>query len=107
MATMTIAEALGHAAGFPLTPGRTAIICAGRDLVPEEDYTLSKRRSFELAVADAFRLAVTMPDVTEGGVSIKMPDEKTLVAAANGIYSRWGEPLLRASSEATVRPIEL
>lgn len=104
---MTVEEAITNTVGFRVRSATIQVICAKRGLRPNDTFDANTSvRSFDLATADAVKLALTMPNVSEGGVSISMPDKDKLLAFANSIYSQYGEPIV-TSQAATVKPIDL
>ena len=104
---MTISEAISSVLGFKVKAMTIQVICAKRGLNPSDTFDANTSvKAFDLATADAVKMGLTMPNVTEGGVSISMPDKDKMLAYANTIYAQYGEPML-CSQVATVKPIDL
>ena len=104
---MTIAKAISSEVGFRLTDETIEVICIKRGLTPTHEFNRSvDMRAFNLCVADTIKHALTMPNVSEGGVSISMPDRDKMVGVVNSIYSRYDEPLFQ-TQPAIVKPIDL
>lgn len=59
-------------------------------------------KAFVLCEADMMKYLATVPNVSEGDVSISMGDRDILVNTANSIYARYGEPLIGVSLQPTV-----
>ncbi len=103
---MTVLEAVKCSVGFPISNNNVEMLCIRRGVELEDDFTSeTDRKSFDLVVADCIKLGLTTPNVSEGGVSISMPDRNSLIQFANGIYSRYGEALIQ-SEYAIVKALE-
>ena len=98
--------ALLNAFSFPMSKEQAEVIAIerGLDAGAEFDVEIGRSSAFMLSKADMIRNIVTMPNVSEGGVSISISDRKTLIGLANGIYSKYGEPLIK-DENPTVTPI--
>ena len=103
---MNVREALKNSVSFPLAPGQVEVIAVKRGLNLDADFTSSvaKSESYELTYADALKLMVTQPNVSEGGVSISVSDKKSLISIANSIYRKYGESVIQEARPA-VYPI--
>ena len=104
---MDVKTALMNTVTFPLTSTQAEVIAVERGLELDADFTaeVGKSPGFCLAKADMIRVFITSPNVSEGGVSISISDRKTLIGIANGIYSRYGEPLIQ-EEHPKVTPID-
>lgn len=93
---MKIVTALLNSLSFPLTIPQVEVIAVSRELDLESEYTteVAKSREFLLSKADAMKLMILAPNVSEGGVSISYSDRKLMMSLANAIYSKYGEPLI-------------
>lgn len=93
---MKIITALLNSLSFPLTQPQAEVIATSRGLDLQAEFTPQDATSkeFQLSKADAFRLAIVSPNVSEGGVSISYSDRKWMMSLANAIYSKYGEPLI-------------
>ena len=89
-----------------MSVGQVEVIATERnlDLSAAFDQNVAKSPAFQLSKADMIRNIITMPNVSEGGVSISITDRRTLIGLANGIYSKYGEPLIKEENP-TVTPI--
>lgn len=94
---MDVRAALTNMASFPLTSGQAEVIAIRRGLPLDEEFSteVANSKAFELTYADILKMTVTAPNVSEGGVSISIADRNSLIAIANGIYSKWGEALIQ------------
>ena len=90
---MTIAEALKSSVGYPLNESSIEKACIDRGLNMNDDYT-GATENIELARADLLVLSVTTPSISEGGFSISFSEKKEMMAIANRIYSKYGEPVV-------------
>lgn len=68
----------------------------GLNLADEFSASVAKSMEFNLCKADLIRLIVTMPNISEGGVSISFSDRNAMIGIANNIYSKYNEPLIAA-----------
>jgi len=103
---MDVKTALLNTVSFPLSATQAEVIAVERELDLTAEFTKEIGRSpkFQLAKADMIRNIITSPNVSEGGVSISLADRKTLIGIANGIYGKYGEPLIK-EQHPTVTPI--
>ena len=94
---MIISTALLNSLPYPLTPEQIEVIATQRGLDLSATFTRDVSRSpeYQLSQADAIRLMITAPNVSEGGVSISFSDRKFMMSLANAIYSKYGEPLIK------------
>lgn len=97
---MKTVTALLNSLSFPLTLPQVEVIAVGRGLDLEGEFTpqVAKSKAFLLSKADAMKLAILAPNVSEGGVSISYSDRKLMMSLANAIYSKFGEPLITESN---------
>lgn len=104
---MTIREALRNSFPFVVSEGAVNMISVSRmlDLDGDFDASVASSRAFELAKADIIKSTVMTPNVSEGGVSISYSDRQTMIAIANEIYGRYGEPIC-GQATATVRALD-
>lgn len=104
---MDVKTALLLSVSFPLAESQAEVMAVRRGLDFNELFTKEVANSpeYELTYADSLRLLVTQPNVSEGGVSVSVSDKETLIAIANSIYRKHGEPLIREQNP-TVEPIE-
>lgn len=92
---MTIREALRNSFPFAISNGQIELILATRCLSADDEFysSVATSREFELAKADIIKMAIMSPNVSEGGVSISFADRSAMIAVANEIYQRYGEPI--------------
>ena len=104
---MLVKDAIQAEVAYPLTYNQICVTAMKRGLAPEAqfDNSVAVSKSYELTYADCLRIVITHPNVSEGGVSISLPDRKTLMAIANGIYRKYDEPLILEERPA-VYPID-
>lgn len=93
---MTIKDALFNSVSFSVSTKQAEVIAITRGLNVEDMFTpsVAQSREFLLSKADIIRLAITQPNVSEGGVSISFSDRKAMLSIANSIYAKYGEPLV-------------
>lgn len=96
---MLVITALLNSLSFPLTQPQAEVIATSRglDLGAEYSTEIAKDKSFLLSKADAIKLAILSPNISEGGVSISYSDRKLLMSLANAIYAKFEEPLISES----------
>lgn len=104
---MTIREALRSSFPFSVNNAQLDVIAISRCLVLDDafDPFVSNSKSFELAKADIIRTLAMSPNVSEGGVSISFGDRVDMIAYANSIYGKYGEPLFGRETP-TVKPLD-
>lgn len=104
---MTIREALRNSFPFPVKDGQLEVIAISRGLVLDGEFDpfIATSKPFGLAKADVIKTIVMAPNVSEGGVSISFNDKSSLISIANGIYGKYGEPLLGLEAP-TVIPLD-
>lgn len=104
---MTIREALRSSFPFAVSDRQLDVISISRGLVLDEffDPFVASSKPFELCKADVIRTVVMTPNVSEGGVSISFSDKSDMIAIANSIYGKYGEPLLGRETP-TVKPLD-
>lgn len=104
---MTVREALRSSFPFSIKDSQLEVISISRGIVLEEDFDpfVALSKPFELAKADVVKMVVMTPNVSEGGVSISFNDKASLISIANGIYGKYGEPLLGLETP-TVKPLD-
>lgn len=104
---MTVREALRNSFPFAVKDSLLDVIAISRGVVldNELDPFVATSKPFELAYADVIKSAVMTPNVSEGGVSISFSDKSDMISIANGIYGKYGEPLLRLETP-TVKPLD-
>ncbi len=96
---MTFLEAIKGKLSYPLSDNAFILALTDRGLTYTDTY--AKGESFDLAYADTIFTLITSPNVTEGGYSISLSDKKTLLDLANGIYTKYGEPISSLKKTAT------
>ena len=104
---MTIREALRSCFPFSVSNTQLDVIAISRGIDIEDvfDSYVAQSKPFELAKADVVRCAVMSPNVSEGGVSISFGDKVDMIAIANRIYEKYGEPLLGRETPS-VKPLD-
>lgn len=104
---MTIREALRNSFPFAVNDSQLDMIAISRGLVIDDvfDPFVASSKPFDLAKADMIKTMVMTPNISEGGVSISYNDKASMIAIANGIYGKYGEPLL-GHATATVEPLD-
>lgn len=85
---MKIKDALIAKLPIRLRDDTIKVIMSERDLscIDDFDKAVADSKQFKGAFADCLTQLVLMPDVTEGGVSIKYSQRKELINLANSIY---------------------
>jgi hypothetical protein len=96
---MTYLEAIKGKLSYPLSDNAFILALTDRGLTYTDTY--AKGQAFELAYADTVITLVTSPNVSEGGYSINQSDKKTLLELANGIFTKYGEPISSLKKTAT------
>lgn len=96
---MTNLEAIKGKLNYPLTDNAFKLALADRDLTDMATY--AKCQAFDLAYADLIVMLITSPNVTEGGYSVSQSDKEMLLNLANGIYTKYGEPVSSLKKTAT------
>lgn len=105
---MTIAEAIKQTIWLNADDAKVDMVCVKRGLSPDGEFNSeTDRKVFDLCTADMAILALTAPNVSEGGVSISMPNRDNLLAFANSIYSKYGEGTVDTAGTPTVKRIDL
>lgn len=104
---MTVREALRNCFPFAVNNGQLDVIAISRGLVLDEmfDPFVASSKPFDLAKADVIKTIVMTPNISEGGVSISFSDKTSMISIANGIYGKYGEPLLGLETP-TVKPLD-
>lgn len=104
---MTVREALRNSFPFAVKDSLLDVVAISRGLYIDDDFDQSIATSslFNLAKADVIKTIVMTPNVSEGGVSISFNDRANMISIANGIYGKYGEPLLGLETP-TVKPLD-
>ena len=108
---MTVAESLRASVRFGVPEDAIGLVCLRRGISPAEEFDPSSdRKGLDLATADLIADALTAPNRTEGEMSESYPNAKYMLAIANRIYARYGEPLIQDAvppKGPTVKRIDL
>ena len=96
---MTYLEAIKGKLNYPLSDNAFILALTDRGLVQTDTY--AKSQAFELAYADAITTLVTSPNVSEGSYSVSLSNKEMLLSLANGIYTKYGEPVSSLKKTAT------
>lgn len=104
---MTVREALRNSFPFAVRDSLLDVIAVSRRLDIDDcfDPSVANSSLFNLAKADVIKTIVMTPNVSEGGVSISFNDRANMISIANGIYGKYGEPLL-GQETPTVKPLD-
>lgn len=104
---MTVREALRRFFPFVVNDSQLDVIAISRGLFLDNEFDqfIASSKPYELAYADVIKSAVMTPNVSEGGVSISFNDKSSMISIANGIYGKYGEPLLGLETP-TVKPLD-
>lgn len=96
---MTILEALLNSVNYPLTESQVIPLTIKRGLDASSEFTtdIANSRLYLLTYADVLRFVITMVNISQGG-AVYTTSVKSLISVANGIYSRFGEPLISENS---------
>ena len=88
---MTNLEALKNSINYPLSDSHLEKILIDRSLDKNGTYELGVKSQMELATADAIKLLVTSPNVSEGGYTLSLTEKKELMKLATSLYVKNGE----------------
>ena len=90
---MTILEALKAKVSYPLGEDALNLLLISRGLNGEDEFDVSvaKSKSFKGAVADLYLHFVTVPNVSEGGMSISYNDKNTFLSLYRALKKEIGE----------------
>lgn len=102
---MTILDALQAKVTYPLGRAFFETILVERSLQGGAEYTatVAKGKSFRLAVADCYKAVVLGVNITEGDLSISIPERDKLVALANSTYRLYGEEVIETSVQPKIQ----
>ena len=83
---MTILEALKAKVSYPLTEDTLNLLLIQRELNNDDEFdaSVAKSNAFQGAVA-------TVPNMSEGGMSVSFNDASRFISLANKIYKNIGE----------------
>lgn len=83
--------------GYPVPPAKVESVAVSRDLVLDAEVTaaIAETRAYKLAYADLLVFLATAPDVSQGGVTIKLPADarRAFRAQALRAYTECGETM--------------
>ena len=91
---MTNLEALqATVAGYPIATNTFVKALTDRGITSTDTYA-GGSQAFDLATADVYVVLVSGINITEGGYQIAITDKSNLLKLANGLYSKWGYPIV-------------
>lgn len=90
---MTILEALKSGVNYPLSSNTFIRIATQRGIVTIDEFTteVANSNSFKGALADLLYELITVPNISEGGMSISFSEKKFILDRANSLYLEIGE----------------
>ncbi|MBO6117373.1 MAG: hypothetical protein J6P44_02395 [Bacteroidales bacterium] len=90
---MTILEALKAKVSYPLTEDTLNLLLIQRELNNDDEFdaSVAKSNAFQGAVADLYMQLATVPNMSEGGMSVSFNDASRFISLANKIYKNIGE----------------
>lgn len=101
---MTILEALKYSVNYPLSDSRLEKILIDRGLEKTDTYSVTDKANLELATADAIKVLITSPNVSEGGYSISLSEKKELMKLATSLYVKNGEQSPFEDTISSIKP---
>lgn len=104
---MNVGTAIRNSIPVPFEDEKIMLITMERGIDFNAEFTrsLATSKEFLLSKADALRMLLMMPNVSEGGVSISWSDRKHLAGVANRIYAKFGEEQVQTESPS-VEPLD-
>jgi len=91
---MTNLEALqATVAGYPIATNTYIKALTDRGITSTATYA-GGSQAFDLATADVYMVLATAVNITEGGYTISVTDKQSLMKIANGLFSKWGYPIV-------------
>lgn len=102
---MTVLEALQAKVPYPLKAAFFETILIERSLTGTDQYTatIATSKKFRLATADCYKAVATGVNVTEGSLSISIPERDKLLALANSIYRQYDEQPVGATVQPGIK----
>lgn len=90
---MTVLEALKSRVHYPLSGNTFESIATQRGIVTIDEFTteVANSNSFKGALADLLYELVSVPNISEGGMSISFSEKKVILSRANSLYLEIGE----------------
>ncbi|PKP11957.1 MAG: hypothetical protein CVU09_00215 [Bacteroidetes bacterium HGW-Bacteroidetes-4] len=88
---MTFLEALKNSVGYPVRDSQLELVLINNGVNSTDEYSASKFATLEMCTADALKLVITMPNVTEGDLSISLADKKTIKDLVISTYNKYGK----------------
>jgi len=87
---MTIKEALLSTVSFSLPNNRIDKALIDADLIADEIYSKAAEKGVDLCMAGLLLTLLTVADVTEDDVSIKLPSRDVLLKVYATLLNKWG-----------------
>lgn len=104
---MTIKEALLSTVSFNLPNNRIDKALIDADLIADEIYSKDAEKGVDLCMAGLLLTLLTVADVTEDDVSIKLPSRDVLLKVYATLLNKWGviNPLDPPKAGPTVKQV--
>lgn len=91
---------------YPVKDDKLQAVLFDRSITPTDEYSLTNKKSLDLAMADLYVILITTPTIAEGGYQLALTDKTNLMKVASGIYRKYGEndPFVKESTVTGVSP---
>ena len=100
---MTILESLKSKVSYPLGEDtlNSILITRGLDAGAEFNVSIANSNSFKGAVADLYLQLVTVPNISEGGMSVSYGDKNVFLSLYRALKKEIGEEDLTSTAKTT------